>query len=670
MRLLLTSFLLLAGMARSFGMSIPAQEKVYLHFDQTGYFLKETMWFTAYVLNESNRPTDISKILYVELLSPEGGAVKTHKYKIEDGMCHGEFYLDSAYLSGFFEVRAYTRHMRNYGEDNYFTRVFPVFDIVFQGDYGYRRIYDRTRPDLLNKHKKLWIDYKEDWKRLKEKAKAKREPLPDSVLQIMQAVGRYNQDFHATPIRCLMPQPGSLKPGEKIELTFRTTPGSRFSLAVTDASSGIPTNYGGDIHRSLFLDSSWVARSYYAVRNFDPERDIFLSPEKGLTVDGEVYTRSSRRFIKRLEPGCPVRLNIPDDTCRMTGETTTTGKGYWAFYLKDFHGDRIAYLSTSYIVPDGRKPAIKTYKWFCPVPRPYREEETRLPENTCKAIDGDALQEEDDGTKSLQEVEIKARRRRYTRKYLKVSTVHFPLAEEIDYLADHAPYSGVTTQEIGTSIMSRYYYPDGGARWMVLDEYPGDHVPIEGEIKEISEILPPDIKEVVIRTDPETCRRYGFDKKDFVRKWWSGGGWDWQRQPWGDTESADRILCYVVCYVKYSPEELKDPNRLKSYGLHPSSRITVIKGYTPPAAFPSPDYAQSRDGLQDDFRRTLYWNPDVRADENGLARVTFYNNSTCHTLHLSAEGIGGDGKPVVYNHPQNDENQKQATSPVPDESEQ
>ena len=83
------------------------------------------MWFTAYVLNESNRPTDISKILYVELLSPEGGPVKTHKYKIEDGMCHGEFYLDSAYLSGFFEVRAYTRHMRNYGEDNYFTRSSP-----------------------------------------------------------------------------------------------------------------------------------------------------------------------------------------------------------------------------------------------------------------------------------------------------------------------------------------------------------------------------------------------------------------------------------------------------------------------------------------------------------------------------------------------------------------
>ena len=645
---LLYLFFLLAGMARSFGMSLPAQEKVYLHFDQAGYFLKETMWFTAYVLNESNRPTDISKVLYVELLSPEGGAVATRKYKIEDGMCHGEFYLDSAYLSGFFEVRAYTRHMRNYGEDNYFSRVFPVFDIVFQGDYGFRRLYDRTRPDLLHEHKRLWIDELEDWKRLKEKAAVQQEPLPDSVLQAMQAVALHNRNFTASAIRCLTPPPDSLKPGERVELTFRTTPGSRFSLAVTDASSDIYTNYRGDIHRSLFLDSGWVARSYYATRSFDPQQDIFLSPEKGLAVDGEIYTRSSRRWIKRLEPGCPIRLSLPEDTLRMTGETMTSEKGYWAFYLKDFHGDRIAYLSTPYVVPDGREAIIKTYKWFSPVPRPYRDEETLLPENTYKATDEGTLQETSDDMKSLDEVEVKARRRRYTREYLKVSTVHFPLAEEIDYLTDLCPNCNVSTQEVGSSILTRYYYPDGGARWMVLDKYPGDHVPIVGEIREMSELLPPDIKEVVIRTDPETCRRYGFDKKEFVRKYWNGDMRGWQKQPWGDVESSDRKLCYVVCYVKYSPEELKSPARLRSYGLSPSNRITVVKGYTRPAVFPFPDYAQSRDGLQEDFRRTLYWNPEVRADENGRARVTFYNNSTCHTLHISAEGIGGDGKPVIY----------------------
>ena len=58
------------------------QEKVYLHFDQTAYFLKETIWFNAYILDESNRPTDISRVLYVELVSPEGGIVDTFKGKI------------------------------------------------------------------------------------------------------------------------------------------------------------------------------------------------------------------------------------------------------------------------------------------------------------------------------------------------------------------------------------------------------------------------------------------------------------------------------------------------------------------------------------------------------------------------------------------------------------
>ena len=109
------------------------------------------MWFKAYVLDESNRPTDISRVLYVELVSPEGGVVKTHKCKIEDGMAHGDFYLDSAYLSGFFEVRAYTRHMRNFGEDNYFSQVFPVFEEAVGGDYSIRTMYDRLRPEGLGK---------------------------------------------------------------------------------------------------------------------------------------------------------------------------------------------------------------------------------------------------------------------------------------------------------------------------------------------------------------------------------------------------------------------------------------------------------------------------------------------------------------------------------------
>ena len=48
-------------------------ERVYLHFDNTAYFLGETIWFKAFVTsNNDDRPTTLSRVLYVELVAPEG----------------------------------------------------------------------------------------------------------------------------------------------------------------------------------------------------------------------------------------------------------------------------------------------------------------------------------------------------------------------------------------------------------------------------------------------------------------------------------------------------------------------------------------------------------------------------------------------------------------------
>ena len=60
------------------------QEKLYLHFDNTGYYLGETMWFAAYVVTAPQlRPTEMSKVLYVELLTPEGRAYRRDE-EVED----------------------------------------------------------------------------------------------------------------------------------------------------------------------------------------------------------------------------------------------------------------------------------------------------------------------------------------------------------------------------------------------------------------------------------------------------------------------------------------------------------------------------------------------------------------------------------------------------------
>ena len=49
------------------------QEKVYVHTDNSCYFVGDTLWYKAYVVRADNlMPTDMSRLLYVELLSPDG----------------------------------------------------------------------------------------------------------------------------------------------------------------------------------------------------------------------------------------------------------------------------------------------------------------------------------------------------------------------------------------------------------------------------------------------------------------------------------------------------------------------------------------------------------------------------------------------------------------------
>lgn len=148
--------------AMAFSQAMP-QEKVYLHFDNTGYFKGETIWFKGYVVRADNgRPTDMSAVLYVELVNPTGDVVETRKLPIQKGVAYGDIKLDSLYTTGFYEVRAYTRYMTNWGNGGIFSRVFPVFKAPSQeGDYskmvmddlGYRkRLPNMRMDDSLNDH--------------------------------------------------------------------------------------------------------------------------------------------------------------------------------------------------------------------------------------------------------------------------------------------------------------------------------------------------------------------------------------------------------------------------------------------------------------------------------------------------------------------------------------
>lgn len=117
------------------------REKVHLHFDNTSYYLGDTIWFKSYVVTaEGNRPSAISKPLYVELLDQLGNVQEKQIIQLTNGEGHGQFVLNKTFLSGYYEVRAYTKWMIAFEDMPYFSRTFPIYRKRLQSEEAPRDI--------------------------------------------------------------------------------------------------------------------------------------------------------------------------------------------------------------------------------------------------------------------------------------------------------------------------------------------------------------------------------------------------------------------------------------------------------------------------------------------------------------------------------------------------
>ena len=105
------------------------RENVFLHLDNNAYIEGETLWFKAYVVRSSSlKPSDLSKVLYVELVNSEGQLIERKLLRVDSlGQAHGEFSLEQPIKSGFYEIRAFTREMLNWGNNACYSRVIPIY---------------------------------------------------------------------------------------------------------------------------------------------------------------------------------------------------------------------------------------------------------------------------------------------------------------------------------------------------------------------------------------------------------------------------------------------------------------------------------------------------------------------------------------------------------------
>lgn len=102
-------------------------EKVHIHLDKPYYSSGENIWFKAYVTNtQSGTTSNLSKLLYVDLLDAQGELFKQNRVALINGLGWADFALPDTLAEGNYRIRAYTKWMENEPKNYFFEKVIKI----------------------------------------------------------------------------------------------------------------------------------------------------------------------------------------------------------------------------------------------------------------------------------------------------------------------------------------------------------------------------------------------------------------------------------------------------------------------------------------------------------------------------------------------------------------
>ena len=102
----------------------------------------------------------------------------------------------------------------------------------------------------------------------------------------------------------------------------------------------------------------------------------------------------------------------------------------------------------------------------------------------------------------------------------------------------------------------------------------------------------------------------------------------------------DKLLSVANRYMLYIYEQ---PNLYRVKSVRGTER-RLVQGFASHSEFYSPDYRRFDLPNPSDRRRTLYWNPSVKTDENGETNILFFTNSRLEQrLDISIRGVSTEG---------------------------
>ncbi|WP_430811397.1 MULTISPECIES: hypothetical protein [unclassified Carboxylicivirga] len=132
-----------------FSFCLRSQERVVLSNDRDIYIAGEELWFNVVLLHgQSNHVSDMSKVVYVELMNGAGVPVVQSKLRLLEGCATSKLSLPDTLTTDNYLLRAYTRWMINYPVSCYAHNLVSVVNPFLKGSLPAVDAPERLKPDL------------------------------------------------------------------------------------------------------------------------------------------------------------------------------------------------------------------------------------------------------------------------------------------------------------------------------------------------------------------------------------------------------------------------------------------------------------------------------------------------------------------------------------------
>jgi hypothetical protein len=304
--LMLTLISVSTGLKSQDPLSGAAVERLQIYTDRTMFISGEKILFSAIIFNENNILTnEYSRVLYCELITPEGNRITGGKYLIENSSGQGCLQIPEETITGIYYLKSYTRFMRNGGPDGY--------------HFIMLKIINPYKAEVLTGHEVDDTSYSPE--------KGMNEQYPDLPLSISSDKKKYST---------------------RENITLKITGNKGKGLPVKLCLSVIPemANGGKTLTGKMTITSSGGLQ--------------YLPETRGISLTGRLLENETGRPI----PRAIVNLSIIGDKDIMAIRTDSSGQYFFA--LPDFIGNRDIFLCAEEI--PGNSPAIYIENDFCSRP--------------------------------------------------------------------------------------------------------------------------------------------------------------------------------------------------------------------------------------------------------------------------------------------------------------